>query len=329
MLHVHNGDSAAGTATESNLPGEHLPWREALVCGPTPTGLTEDEWRTARARHLADAYGLKLANCERDLREQEEALAKFRDHEEVVLWFEHDLFCQVHLIYLLSWFAQHEFGKTKLSLVCIGEFPGIEDFRGLGELSAAQLASLFPRRREVATAQLQLGSKTWAAYSSPEPTQIEALIKSDTSALPFLKNTLFKHLQRFPFVRNGLAHIENLGLELIASGHNEFIKLFPKFGKTEPAYGFGDAQFYLELRRLTTVPEPLLTISNAATAVAMDSAQLLKSSFQITERGKAVLRSDEDFVKSNGIDMWLGGVHLTGKEAAWRWDDVRSVLVAQ
>jgi len=23
----------------------------------------------------------------------------------------------------------------------------------------------------------------------------------------------------------------------------------------------------------------------------------------------------------HGIDLWLGGVHLQGKEAAWRWDE--------
>ena len=329
MLHVHNGDSAADTARASNLHGEHLAWREALVCGPTPSGLTEHAWRDVRGKHLADAYDLKFEDCERNLREQEETLAKFRDHEAVVLWFEHDLFCQVHLVYLLNWFAGYGLGKTKLSLVCIGEFPGIEDFRGLGQLTVEQLASLFPRRREITSAQFDLGARAWSAYSSPDPTAIEALLESDTSALPFLQNALLKHLRRFPSVRNGLGHIENLGLGFIASGHNEFIKLFPKFGKTEPAYGYGDAQFYLELRRLATVPEPLLTMSNAATATAMDSAQLRKSSFQITKRGKAVLSGDQDFVRTNGIDLWLGGVHLKGKEAAWRWDDLRSTLVAQ
>ena len=55
MLHIHNGDSAAGTAKKSDIPGEHLAWREALVCGPAPAGLTEDEFRGVRARHLANA----------------------------------------------------------------------------------------------------------------------------------------------------------------------------------------------------------------------------------------------------------------------------------
>src|SRR5258705_2830960 len=130
MLHIHNGDSSAGTAKQSSLPGEHVAWRESLITGPTPGGLSRSEWRSMRASHLSEAYGVDKQECEQELLRQEEALATFSDHDEVVLWFEHDLFCQLHLIYLLDWFSQRALGKTKLSLICIGEFPGKENFRG-------------------------------------------------------------------------------------------------------------------------------------------------------------------------------------------------------
>lgn len=325
MLHIHNGDSTAQTARKAAIPGEHLAWREALVCGPAPGSSSEDEFRRLRSRHLAEAYGVKLENCENELREQEAILARFTDHEEVVLWFEHDLFCQVHLIYLLNRFARREPGKTKLSMICIGEFPGIEDFRGLGQLSEAQLISLFPDRREITKTQLDLGARAWTAYSSETPTGIEDLISGDTAALPFLGSALAKHLQRFPSVRNGLGRVENVGLELIVEGRREFKSLFPAFGKREPEYGFGDAQVSLELKRLARVARPVLTMTNGASA--KNSGQVLDTSFQITEHGRAVLRGEDDFVHTNGIDLWLGGVHLEGNEAAWRWDEVAQTLV--
>src|SRR5437660_5135686 len=203
MLHIHNGDSAAGTAKKSDIPGEHLAWREALVCGPAPAGLTEDEFRGVRARHLANAYGVDLKKCENELQAQENSLSQFSDHEEVVLWFEHDLFCQVQLIYLLNWLAQRDPGETKLSLISIRDFSGIADFHGLGQLNEAQLSSLFPRREKVTAAQLHLGSKAWAAYSSSNPKEIESLLDSDLSPLPFLKSALTKHLRRFPSTDNG------------------------------------------------------------------------------------------------------------------------------
>ena len=320
MLHVHNGDSTAGTARKADLPGEHLAWREALVCGPAPSGLSGDDFRQVRARHLSDAYGVNLQDCEKELREQQEALARFYDHEEVVLWFEHDLFCQLHLIYLLNWFAKRELGKTTLSLICIDNFPGIDDFRGLGQLNEEQLASLFPQRREIGTAQLNLGAKAWQAYSSSDPSHIESLLAEDTMALPFLKSALFKHLERFPSLRNGLGREASLCLKLVVDGHSEFKALFPAFGKREPLYGFGDAQIFLELKGLNG-PHPLLTMNNYGNVSPMDSDRLLRASFQITDHGKAVLNGHEDFVRLNGIDMWLGGVQLQGTEAAWRWDE--------
>lgn len=323
MLHIHNGESTAGTAKKTDIPGQHLAWREALVCGPAPGGLSEDKFRNIRAGHLANAYGVDLAACEKELRDQEDALTRFPDHEEVVLWFEHDLFCQVQLVYLLAWLAQREIGSTKLSLICIGEFPGLPDFRGLGQLNEEQLTSLFPQRREITPAQLSIGSKAWRAYSSSNPKEIESLLASDLTELPFLQSAFIKHLQRFPSPRNGLGRVENLALELVAEGQHEFASLFSEFGKREPEYGFGDAQVLLEIKRLANAAQPLLLMSNGARV--MDPAQL--TAFQITEHGQAVLRGDSDFINLNGIDLWLGGVHLEGNEPAWCWDEVRQRLV--
>lgn len=328
MLHVHNGDCSAVTARNAGVPGEHFAWREALVDGPVPGDLAADEFVNVRAAYLAAAYGASLEKCQRDLKKQLDVLAQFRSHEEVVLWFEHDLFCQVHLVYLLNWFAHHEAGDTRLTLICIGEFPGIQLFHGLGQLTERQLASLFPQRLEVTPEQLRLGEATWRAYSSPDALGLIALRDADTSPLPFLKTAVERHLQRFPHTRNGLGRVENTALELIAGGHREFRSLFPAFIRREGEYGFGDAQVFVALQRLTDAPAPLLkkTVNGAS---AMDPTAVIRSAFEINDFGRAVLAGDEDFVVQNGIDLWLGGVHLLGPEAQWRWDgDTEQLLVS-
>lgn len=136
-----------------------------LTEGPTPGDLSSEEWIRVRAKFLAQAYELKLENCEKDLAEQEAALGRFSEHEETILWFEHDLFCQINLIYLLDWFSKQLLGKTRLSLICIGEFPGKPDFRGLGELTGEQLASLFERRHQVSEEEFDIASLAWAIGS--------------------------------------------------------------------------------------------------------------------------------------------------------------------
>ena len=33
------------------------------------------------------------------------------------------------------------------------------------------------------------------------------------------------------------------------------------------------------------------------------------------------LAAEADHVTLNGLDRWIGGVHLNGRHARWRWDD--------
>lgn len=66
---------------------------------------------------------------------QDTNLEKFQNHEEAVLWFDACLFDQAILIRQLDWFAHQDLGNTQLSLICIGDFPGFNRFRGLGELN--------------------------------------------------------------------------------------------------------------------------------------------------------------------------------------------------
>jgi hypothetical protein len=98
MLHILNGDSTAGILKQSGVQGELLSWREALMAGPTPQNLSLDQWIGVRAKHLAEAYQLAFEDCKKDLSTLYAGLQTFLQHDEVVLWFEHDLFCQIKMI---------------------------------------------------------------------------------------------------------------------------------------------------------------------------------------------------------------------------------------
>jgi len=319
VLHIHNGDATADVAKQSPIPGEHFAWREALIEGPTPGNVTGTEWRRRRAQHLANAYKVELEESEQELLKQEEKLESSSDYDEVVLWFEHDLFCQINMIYLLYRFSRQELGQTRLSLVCINSFAGKENFRGLGELNADELASLFPAREQVTPEQLDLSRRAWAAYSSPDPRDVQTLIQTDNSALPFLSAALKAHLRRFPSTRNGLGLIENRGLQFIGSGPKRFQDLFSNFSEAEPIYGLGDAQFWLSLQRLTEANQPLLRRNGGNTPP--------DATFEMTALGEAVLKGKGDFVLLNGIDRWLGGVYLSDERNLWRWDEASERVV--
>ena len=326
MLHIHNGDSTAGTAREFGLPGQHLAFREALVEGPTPDNVSDSEWIEVRARFLSEDYGPKLDEARKDLLEQDNALRRFADHEEVILWFEHDLFCQVNLIYLLDWFSSQSLGKTRLSMICIDGFPGIEDFRGLGQLRGDQLASLIETRHQVTEAELRLGTSAWNAFRSSDPSAVTKLLERDTTPLPYIKDALRLHLMRFPSVSNGLGRVENKALEVVAAGTRDFMKVFSRFADSEARYGFGDSQLWDVLERLGRAKQPLISITGMDSD-ATKASSFRHASFEITALGTSVLTAQSDFIGLNGIDLWLGGVHLKDGSALWRWDENQRRLV--
>jgi len=327
MLHIVNGGATEEGLKQTDLPGEMFSFRDALIDGPTPAGLSSDEWRHVRAKHLADGYEVEQVECEEGLRQQEQLLESAHEHDEVVLWFEHDLFCQVNLLYLLHWFARERSRRTHLSLINIGEFPGRPNFRGLGELSPHELTDLFPQRKEVTDAELELAAAAWDAYCAPDPTTVEGLLHSDTSAMPFLSEAMSAHLRRFPATTNGLNRIEHRCLKLVEQGANRFTTLFPKFIEAESVYGLGDAQVWLALRGMNTGSEPLLEIGNGNSEHSSWEDEMRKSTFELTETGRAVLANASDFVELNGIDRWVGGVHLENSHSVWRWDESTAQLV--
>jgi len=328
MLHILNGESTETVLSLTQISGERFSFRDALIGGPCPAGVGGAEWRSRRAKHLSCAYGVELDKCHRDLLRQEEVFASFPTHDEVVLWFESDLFCQTNMLYVLDWFAQRDLGRTKLSLVCIGEFPGRPGFRGLGELEPEQLASLFEKRNPVSGAEFELATKAWQAYRSSDPRTIERLVQTDNSLLPFLKDAFRLHLERFPSSRNGLGRIENRGLDFVGSGATRFVDLFSRFSEAERDYGLGDAQLWNALQQIIRVSQPLLRIRNGGPdARQFTPDRIYDATFEITEAGIAALSGQVDFVATNGTDAWLGGVHLNGKDKIWRWNDSEKRLV--
>ncbi len=295
MLHVTNGESVS--IRETGLPGHVLCWKEVLTEGPVPRGLPLRELSRVRERFIAQFFQIPAAEV--SFAERDAAIERFRDHEEVVLWFEHDLFDQLQLIQILDWFANQDLGAVRLSLICGDSY--------LGPMRPEQLAPLFETRHTVTTAEFKTAGAAWTAFCSPEPSGLAALLDKDTSALPFLRGALLRHLQQFPALRNGLARTERQILELVETGLRSFGELFLADQKLEESIFMGDLTYRQYLRGLAGAKQALLRAE--------------RRRFEITAFGRQVLQEKEDHVRANGINRWLGGVHLCEGAPVWRWDE--------
>lgn len=319
VLHVTNGDLAADLIRLAGVQGDVTLSADALHEGPAPAGLVPERWRKVRARYLAECGYADYDRCLADLTEWDRKLEAFRSYEEVVLWFEADLFDQLQLLRLLDWFGARDLGWGRLSLICIGEFPGVDLFHGLGQLDPQQIASLLHQRRPVTKQQIFLARHAWRAFCAPEPIGLEVALRRDLSALPFLADALRRHLQEFPWTRDGLSRTEREALLGIDAGFDTFESLFRAVQALEERPFQGDTSFLHVLRRLASGSMPLIRLEPGATT---RSQKLL-----LTATGRDVLAGREDRIRLEGIDRWLGGVHLQGKKAQWRWDGERSRLV--
>ena len=134
-LHIHSGDSAANQLRQTSVPGDTLVWCDPVIRGPISSEWSASEWQENRARFLVDAeHHTTEKDAVQRLVESDKHLERFHEYKEVVLWFDACWFCQTILIRLLDWFSRQDLGGTELSLICPGTFPGIENFRGLGQL---------------------------------------------------------------------------------------------------------------------------------------------------------------------------------------------------
>ncbi|AJY76664.1 DUF1835 domain-containing protein [Paenibacillus beijingensis] len=330
MLHIVNGDSVADKLRQTVVQGDILVWRELYSEGPVFDDPAQQSHRSVRAQYLERTMGIPareyIAGCEA----QEKALADFSRYKEIVLWFEYDLFDQTMLCYLLHWFSGQSLGHTKLSLLNIDSFPGIDSFRGLGQLSVKQLEQLLGAWHPVQQEQLDLGAQVWEAYASPEPGELVRLLAADTSALPFVHDAFQLHLSRLPSVYNGLGIVEQTTLEILQRAPLTTFNLFAQAGDRLHVLGMGDLQYWHCLAKMSQSPHPLLHIEGLTSFpnYKNHSPSFGNCAVRLTELGRVVLSGEKDWMQVNGIDEWYGGVHLHGHLIQWRWDSSQNMVVS-
>lgn len=245
MLHITDGESVAGTLRQSTVPGEVRIFGDLMYEGPVPAGLTDAEWWDRRARFLSESGRLTLAEARHELKTFEDSLSAIPHHDETVLWMDHRLSDQLILIMLLERFYRLRRGRSSLSLICTGRYPGVENFVGLGQLTEEQLASLTDTRSPVSEAEFALASVAWKAFTSSVPSAVEPILAQDTSALPFLAPALRRHLEQFPSVENGLSRSERQALSVLRDrGPLLALQLFFAVQKMEDPPFMGDLSFF-------------------------------------------------------------------------------------
>jgi hypothetical protein len=239
----------------------------------------------------------------------------------VNIWLEHDSYDQLILAKLLDFFSDPSKRPPRLRLISVTHFPGVERFNGLGQLPPEALRVLWNDFEDVDEPQFLLGKQAWRAITSPTPEALVDLVKTETPALPTMGRALARHLRQLPSSVNGLSLTEQLTLQILAE--KEPMNAARLFGwyttHYEPLPFMGDGSYWAVLLGLAKAPKPALKIDERSD---MPKEWNKHWHVELLPFGEDLLRNRADWLESNSIERWVGGVRIASRQATnWRFDN--------
>ncbi|WP_420322630.1 DUF1835 domain-containing protein [Flagellimonas sp.] len=289
LLHITNGDNFTSKLQSLDFKGDIITWREMLCEGKTLCNVgSESFWKT-RFEFLNKNYKVsKSWFVEKTLKEYR-SLCNHKQQDQIVLWFEYDLFCQINMLAVLSWLKTHR-RHAEISLVCSGNEDESDKLYGLGELSDEKLLQLYENRTILSQDDIEYADYVWQLYCSDNPIRLENLINHNNFQFEYLSDALKAHLKRFPTIKNGLNALENRVLQTAISKKPKTRKeLLGEVLTNQGYYGFGDTQY----ERIITSLKPLFGSFNPV---------------RLTKKGRDVLENKANYysqIRDN--QLYLGG----------------------
>lgn len=301
ILHILNGDSTLHQFQAAGLSGNTFVWREVLSDGPVNVNFASNKFWSERDEFMTSEFKLTESRYKTDLVEpfikMNESLS---DYEEIVLWFEYDLFCQINMVALIQWLGKQELNST-VSLICPGKMDDSDRLFGLGEISADKYVGLFESRIKLGSREFEFCNDVYEAYCSADPNDLYNYVLMTFSEFPYLPDAIEAHFRRFPDSDTGLTEIELVILDFIKEGETDSRKLVGKMLNWQKYHGFGDLQYANILDTLS----PLFT--------DFESLEL-KPNLDKVEVRKLLNREN-----------WLGGAQLKH----WSWNRNEKTLIPE
>ncbi len=289
LLHITNGDCLTKKLDALKLKGDVITWREMLCEGKTLTNVgSESFWKT-RFEFLNKNYKItKSRFIEKTLKEYR-SLCNHKQQDQIVLWFDYDLFCQVNMLAVLSWLKAHR-KYAEISLVCSGKEGNTGQFYSLSNLNDEKLLQLYDQRKVLNQDDIEYADYVWQLYCSDNPIRLENLSDFKNYQFDHLGDAVQTHLHRFPSIKNGLNAMENAILQLSLDQKPTSKKeLLNTILTNQNLLGFGDTQYERAISRL----KPLFSTFNPV---------------RLTKKGKEILNAKTSYyscIQDN--DVYLGG----------------------
>jgi len=251
-LHILNGDSTKDILKQTSIEGDIVVWREMLCEGPICMEVGSDEFWLKRYDYFKNELGVsKLEYYDKTIKEIVK-LEDVSDFDEVVFWFEYDLFCQVNLMALCSYLMENYSKSVLYYLVCTGREKGKDQLQTLADFSPDFFPKLLENRIKLSRSKLLFAKQCWDLYVENNQETLKTFKFNKYSKFAYFQLAINQHLERFPKT-NGLNQIQQKVLEVIDEGKfnkRQIVREMLVWQRRETVYGFGDLQYFNYLNKL-------------------------------------------------------------------------------
>jgi len=289
-LHIVNGDSLAEQMQELNLPGEIIVWRELLCEGPTQKEINSDFFKL-RKKFLLKTYNISAENYEDRFISEIKKLKSLKDYNNVVLWFDFDLFCHINMLAAISLLADKH-GEIPISLVCSKKLKGEKELQALSHLSQKELENHYRNSIQLNTEDIETAILIWELYCGDNPLKLKPQIKVNTN-FEYLSSCIRAHIERFPNSITGINSLERNILRLI---ENQDIKnenhLLGYALQYQGYYGYSDDQIQRLIDKLSIFYENT------------------EDKIVLSEKGQLVLEGKKNFYRDLKNEDYFGGTKM-------------------
>jgi Domain of unknown function (DUF1835) len=309
-VHITHGQ-ISGAVLRELYPHDHvIALTDSLSVGPVISVVDEQSWTKTRSDFWHEfVWSLKDHPHIDDYHAVACALEKLNEAARIFLWTSRCLDEQLALVWavmLLKHFAI-DLSKVRLVKVTKRVATGV-DVLTLGALGPDDLRGEASKASLLSGIELRSIEGAWAALSSCDPRALMRFVETTSIVLPDLKNGMRFLMLRYPKVENGLSYIDRRLLE--ACGE-EWLAASRLLGKYMGRYYHrdldmvGDVELFVRLLNMGrgSLRHPLVEIEG-------DVAAMRSTRARVTDVGRDVLSGKASHVELNGIDEWIGGVHL-------------------
>ncbi len=232
MIHILNGDALLEMFPKQ-IDGKKIVMRECLIDGDIE-GDTLDEFASTRDRYLSNTYPeVTEIDYSTHVLPELKSIESIPEGEEIVLWFEDDLFCQVNL-----WFVCHLIPKgNQLNSVYLVRPEKLTQW-GFAAYSEDELKELFEKKIPLKPEQLSYFDDLWLAYKTGNVEQVLEASGKLNSEFPWISVPV-NALENLVNDQKPQRFIEDFVSDNPASSFGD---LFQALTKEMPEYGFGDLQ---------------------------------------------------------------------------------------